>query len=336
MLDSLAPPAENGRVSDAVEAEEHGARRVLKIPTLLLGTERLGSVLPAGLAPASDAETFRVLDELVAAGLEGLDLAASYQLGGTERLIGDWLGSRRNRSGLFLLSKGGHPYPIVRPNRLGTADVSADLHDSLRRLRTEHIDLYLLHRDHPAADLEKLVMLFSDHQRQGKIGAWGVSNWHHDRILELQRVARGVGAPGPLASSPQFSLAEWSTPPWKGCVSISGGGQKQARAFYERSQMPVLAYSALGRGFFSQQPKSAIQPAYINSANDGKKKRVDELASRWGKKPAQIAMAYLLHQPFPVHPVVAMSSAAHYRENWEATGLSLSPEDCRWLETGVR
>jgi aryl-alcohol dehydrogenase-like predicted oxidoreductase len=303
-------------------------------PELFLGTERLGSVLPSGLGPTNGAETFRMLDELVWAGCKGLDLAASYQLGGTERLIGEWLSSRRNRGELFLVSKGGHPYPVVRPNRLGSADISSDLHDSLRRLRTERIDLYLLHRDHPAAALDQLVITLGAHQSEGKIGAWGLSNWHHDRILEIQRVAQALGLPGPAASSPQFSLAEWSTPPWKGCVSISGSAQKQARKFHERSQLPVLAYSALGRGFFAEQPRATLQPTYLNAANEAKKKRVAELAARLGKSPAQVAIAYLCRQPFPVHPIIAVSSAAHYRQNLEATRLALSPDEMRWLELG--
>lgn len=316
------------------ESPSRAGTAALSIPRLLIGTERLGSVLPGGIGPANDYETFRVLDELLAAGAEALDTAASYQLGGSERLLGDWLVSRRVRDNLFIVSKGGHPYPIVRPNRLGIDDIAGDLHASLKRLRTDRLDLYLLHRDHPAANLEKLALALDEHRRLGKIGAWGVSNWQHDRILAFERTAASLGVPGPCVSSPHFSLAEWSTPPWKGCVSIAGASQKVAREFYARSGMPVLAYSALGRGFFSSAPKSSLQPAYLHASNYAKKLRAVELAERLNVQPTQIALAYLFHQPFPVHPIIAVGSAMHFRTNQEAADIHLSPEDCRWLEHG--
>lgn len=304
----------------------------MKLPELLLGTERLGSVLPQASSSASETETFRLLDEFLELGLRGFDLAASYQLGGTERLFGHWLSSRKNRERVYLVSKGGHPYPIVRPNRLHPADLTADLHDSLRRLRTEHIDLYLLHRDHPAANLEAIVRTLDEHRRAGKIGAWGVSNWHHDRILQLQNVAQRLAVPGVSVSSPQFSLAEWSSPPWKGCLSISGNAQRIAREFYQRTQLPVLAYSALGRGFFSETPEGRKE-SYLHVANEAKRSRAEALARNRGVTPAQIAIAYLKSQPFPVSPVVSARSASHLKLNLEAAlELRLTEADLALLE----
>src|SRR5215470_8999049 len=124
------------------------------LPSVVVGTARLGSVFPEPLAGRSRREReLRTLDALVDAGCTAFDLAASYQLGGTERLFGRWIASRRHRDRLFLIGKGGHPYPLVRPNRLGPAALQADLHASLRRLGVERIDLYLLHRDFPGAPL---------------------------------------------------------------------------------------------------------------------------------------------------------------------------------------
>ena len=94
---------------------------MLPIPRVVVGTARLGSVLPAPLTRKSTAEVFRTLDALVEAGCSAFDLAASYQLGGTERLVGHWLASRGLRQKLFLVGKGGHPYPGLRPNRLTPA-----------------------------------------------------------------------------------------------------------------------------------------------------------------------------------------------------------------------
>lgn len=308
------------------------------LPRLLAGTERLGSVfsrsVPArGAQTKSDRETFALLDALLEAGATGFDTAASYQLGGSESALGNWLTARGLHDRVFLVTKGGHPYPLVRPNRLTVADVTRDLHDSLRRLRTDSVDLFLLHRDHPDASLESLVQALAALERAGKFRAWGVSNWHHERILLLLRTASALGLPGPRVSSPQFSLAEWTTPPWKGCISISGSAARVAREFYVRTQMPVLAYSALGRGFFARGSRES-QPAYRSETNEAKRRRLYELAERKGLDPISLALAYLARQEFPVHPVVSVSSGAHFAANLAALDIELSAEERSFLETG--
>jgi aryl-alcohol dehydrogenase-like predicted oxidoreductase len=309
-----------------------------EIPRVILGTSRLGSVFPDWLTPGSvEAGAFRILDEALAVGCSALDIAASYQVGGTERVIGKWMRERRNRDALYLISKGGHPIPVIRPNRLSPEDITADLHASLRRLRTDRLDLYLLHRDHPDAALESLLQVLSDHQRSGKIRAWGVSNWGHSRIEELDSLAGRSKVPGVVASSPHYSLVEWERVPWKGCVSIAGEANRAAREYYTRSQMPVLAYSPLGRGFLSRSGDPGHQrrdPIYGSAKNVAKKQRADILAHRRGVSTAEVALAYLFSQPFPVYAIVGASSAAHLEKCLGATRLRLEQDELHWLETG--
>lgn len=196
---------------------------------LIIGTSHLGSVIGT---PRSE---FSFLDSVLEAGFSAFDLAASYQLGGTERLFGAWIREKKNRKRLFLISKGGHPYPVIAPNRLTPKALWADIEASLRRLKTDYLDLYLLHRDHPQADLPSLAEFLLRAQESGKIKAFGVSNWHHTRIEQL-----GLDI---AASSPHFSLHTWKKPPFQGCVSIAG--DQAALAFYTRTQIPVLAWSPL-------------------------------------------------------------------------------------------
>lgn len=309
-----------------------------KLPALFLGTERFGNVLPGhGLGSAtSDRELVRFLDEAVGLGapgsaVVGIDTAASYQIGGTERFLGRWLRQSSQRARVFLSSKGGHPVPLLRPNRLGVSDLTSDLEDSLKRLGTDYLDLYLLHRDHPDADLEAIVDWMTQKLKRGVVRRWGVSNWHHERVHQLERVATRMNAEPPTVSSPQFSLSSWSKPLWKGCVSISGPEERSARAFYERSQIAVVAYSALGRGLFSDGG-GAVE--FDHGVNHGRRDRARELAKRLELTPAQVALAYLTSQPFPVHPVIATRSSSHLAQNLAAVSVRLSPSDCRWLEDG--
>jgi aryl-alcohol dehydrogenase-like predicted oxidoreductase len=308
------------------------------IPRVILGTAGLGSVAPDALIPAASRERdLRYLDAMFEAGCTAFDLAASYHLGGTERTVGNWIASRRNRDRLFLITKGGHPYPVVQPNRLTPKALTDDLHASLRRLRTERVDLYLLHRDDPGCALEPILELMISFQRAGQIGAWGVSNWSHERVRALDALARGAGLPNLslAASSPQFSLVDWTTPPWKGCVSISGEANRDARAFYASAQLPVLAWSPLGGGFFaSASPDRADTGPYATAANVARRARAEELARKYEVTLPQMALAYLFSQPFPVFAIVAASTAEKMRGNLAVATLRLPKNEVRWLESG--
>jgi aryl-alcohol dehydrogenase-like predicted oxidoreductase len=307
------------------------------LPRVILGTANLGSILPDAFVTATDRErAFRYLDEMLEAGCSAFDTAASYQIGGTERLIGGWMSSRKNRGRLFLITKGCHPYPVVQPNRLTPKALEGDLKDSLRRLRIERADLYLLHRDALDSPLEPIVESLATLQRRGQIGAWGVSNWSHDRIQKISGLARAAGLSPPAASSPHFSLAEWtSAAPWKGSVSIAGDAGRDARAFHRLTQLPVLAWSPLGRGFFSGGAEQRADPrAYGSPSNVARRHRAEALARKYEVTLAQIALAYLFNQPFPVLAIVATGTAAKMRTNLEATRLRLPESEVRWLESG--
>jgi aryl-alcohol dehydrogenase-like predicted oxidoreductase len=301
------------------------------IPRIVVGTSSLGSVLPEPLASSrAREETFAYLDRLVAMGCKAFDLAASYQIGGTERLFGAWMESRKNRDELFLVGKGCHPLPVVEPHRLTARALEDDLHASLRRLRTDAFDLYLLHRDDASAALEPVVRALLRAREQGKIRAWGVSNFAHDRVRTITELAKSAGLGPPEASSPHFSLFDWTRPPFSGCVSIAGDAGRAARDFYTSSSLRVLAWQPLGAGFAAARPSRA----YASAANRERLGRAERLARARGATVAQIALAYLFHQPFEVHAVVASRNVDNMRKNVEAEKLELSGDELRWLESG--
>jgi aryl-alcohol dehydrogenase-like predicted oxidoreductase len=305
-------------------------------PRVILGTSNVGQVAPDALVSAAERErTLRYLDGMLEAGCSAFDIAASYQLGGTERIIGHWLASRRNRDRVYLITKGGHPYPIVQPRRVTPKALRADLDDSLRRLQTDHIDLYLLHRDDPGSELEPILEAMVSFQEAGHVRAWGVSNWTHERIKDLSALARAGGLPPIAASSPHFSLAEWSRVPWKGCVSIAGEANRNARAFYASAQLPVLAWSPLGHGFFATSAGGTKDdPTYAAPANFARRQRAEKLARKYEVTVANIALAYLFSQPFPVFAIVAARTADKMKNNIAATTLRLPKTEVRWLESG--
>ncbi len=293
------------------------------VPRIVVGTSSIGSVLWS----REDVSAFRYLDGVLDAGCTTFDLAASYQLGGTERLFGAWMASRRNRERVFVITKGGHPVPILAPHRLTARAITDDLHASLARLRTDHVDLYLLHKDDATARLEPVVEALVRFHREGKILAWGVSNFTHERVREIDALGRAADLPI-AASSPHFSLFPWVREPYAASVSIAGPRNRDARAFYEKSRIPVFAWSPLGAGFAADRKSRA----YDSAENRARLRRASAIADAHGASASQIALAYVLSQPFVTRAVVASHTVERMRENILAAAIVLTEEETRWLD----
>jgi aryl-alcohol dehydrogenase-like predicted oxidoreductase len=95
----------------------------------------------------------------------------------------------------------------------------------------------------------------------------------------------------------------------------------------------VLAWSPLGRGFFSERSGAGTDHTYACAANVARRQRAGELGRKYGATAAQIALAYVLCQPFPTHGVVS-SSVENMRRNLEARTLHLTASELQWLESG--
>ena len=283
------------------------------------------------------------LDGIRALGCNGFDTAPVYGNGKAERALGAWMDRRGNRSDVFILSKGGHPN-ADRRRRVTVFDVASDLFDSLARLRTDYIDLYMLHRDDPEVPVGPLVEALNEHVSEGRIRAFGGSNWSVDRIREANLYAREHGLMPFVASSPNFSLAVRVNEIWEGCLSISGHRGAGERAWYRESQMPVFSWSSLAQGFFSglltreninemaNEMTQGCAHVYGYEENFARLERATELASERGKTVAQIALAYLFNQPLNVYTVSGSRSVEEGRLNREAMEIRLTQEELDWLD----
>ena len=107
----------------------------------------LGSMV---FSPHQEMTGETLLDEFFAADGNAIDTAHAYGGGDSERVIGAWMETHNNRAEVFLIDKGAHPTPQVPRPRLNPQEIKCDLEESLDRLQTDYIDLYLLHRDESA------------------------------------------------------------------------------------------------------------------------------------------------------------------------------------------
>jgi aryl-alcohol dehydrogenase-like predicted oxidoreductase len=284
---------------------------------------------------------FEFLDAVFEHGCNTFDTAHVYGGGDCERVLGHWMQERENREQIVVLAKGAH-FNQDR-NRVTPFDITSDLHDSLARLKTDYVDLYLLHRDDPAVDVGPIVEVLNEHQRAGKVHAFGGSNWSHERIAAANAYAEAHGLVEFTASSPQFSLAGQVDPPWPGCISIGGREGAPARAWYVEHAMPVLCWSSLARGFLSGQfTRQEIESMAIDGEemfvrchrNVDNLERLDRAAALGREKGTgvpQIALAYLLHQEVEAFPLVGSQNAEEFRANAEACEVTLTPEELAWL-----
>jgi aryl-alcohol dehydrogenase-like predicted oxidoreductase len=183
-----------------------------KIPGINKSVSRViqgGTMLGSDL---DEVQSFALLDEIYELGCNTIDTAHVYSGGDSERIIGRWTQERGLRDEIVIITKGAAHSKDRR--RLTPFDITSDLHDSLARLNTDYIDLYLLHRDDPHIAVEPIMDTLHEHLRAGRIHAFGTSNWSHQRIEAANVYARSNGREPIVASSPQFSLADSLAEPW--------------------------------------------------------------------------------------------------------------------------
>jgi aryl-alcohol dehydrogenase-like predicted oxidoreductase len=288
--------------------------------------------------------SFALLDEVFELGGNAFDTAHQYGGGDSERTFGRWVRERGVRDEVFVIGKGAHHNADRR--RVTPFDITADLFDSLARFGFDHVDLYLLHRDDPSVPVGPIVEVLNEHLSEGRIGAFGGSNWTPERLREANDYAEKNGLAPFVASSPNLSLAEQAVEPWPGCVSISGEAGREAREWYARERMPLFTWSSLAGGFFSGRFSRdnldsfegeldlLCVKTYCHEENFRRLDRARVLADERGLSLPQIALAYVLEVPLETFALVGSGTGEEFRMNAAACDVRLTPEEVAWLESG--
>ena len=295
------------------------------------------------LSTAEEEYSFDLLDQVYEAGINTFDSGHLYGGGDCERTLGRWIVDRGLRDEVVILTKCCHMN--ADRERVTPYDISSDLHDSLARLRTEHIDLYLLHRDDIRVPVRPIVDRLNHYISAGNLGVIGGSNWTHERIERANLYAATSGQQPFTVSSPNFSLAEQAEPPWRGCISISGKDGAEARSWYQENQMPLFTWSSIANGFFSGRvnrenydglveqglfDESAVR-AYCTDENFERLARVGQLAEEKELSIPQVALAYVLGQPLNIYALVGARNGDEIRANLQALQTELSTDEMAWL-----
>lgn len=290
------------------------------------------------------ASSVELLDAVYALGCNTFDTAHVYGQGDNERTFGRWVNDRGLREQIVIIGKGAHHNQDRQ--RVTPFDISADIHDSLARLHTDYIDLYLLHRDNPAVPVGPIVDVLNEHLAAGRIKAFGGSNWSQARVQAANEYAAAHGLVPFAAASPHFSLAIQVKEPWENCISLTGDASAAARQYYRDTQMPLFTWSSLAGGFFSGRfrpdnldtfteylDKLCVQ-SYCYEENFARYARAEAMAEKRGVSVPQLALAYVLNQPWNVFTLVGCANGTEFAVNAAALDVHLSEQELAWLEQG--
>ena len=320
------------------------------ISKLVFGTAtpKLFAAVANEAGAAEKKAAFELLDEVYKEGVNTFDCAAHYG----ERIMGEWMEERGIRENCVIITKCAHPNEYR--HRVTDFDILADAHDSLKKLRTDYIDIYMLHRDNDETPVSEIIDVMNRLLNEGKIKAFGASNWTHKRIEEANEYATEHNLAGFLVSSPNFGLAEQIADPWlcdahfgNGCVTISGSENTDAREWYAKNNMPVFAYSSLARGLFSglfksSEPEKAKEImdepgiiGYYSEKNIERLRRCECLAEEKGISVAQAALAWIYNQKFDVYALSSPVTKQQLDANIKAMEIELTDMEVKWLNLEV-
>lgn len=273
-----------------------------------------------------------LLDAFYEAGGNLFDTAFVYGAGITEKLFGDWQSSRGVRQESVIIGKGAHS-PLCRPEFIGQ-----QLTQSLDRLKTDHVDVYFMHRDNLDVPVGEFVDAMDAEVKAGRIrGPFGGSNWTRERFDEAIAYADRTGKQRPGALSNNFALSEMQDAIWPGCISSS---DDEWKAWLMARQIPNFAWSSQGRGFFTdragrdKQGDEELVRVWYSERNFARRDRTLELAHRLGKRPIHVALAFVLAQPFPSVPLIGPRTLGELDDSLEAFDIALTPEEVAWLDRG--
>lgn len=281
---------------------------------------------------------YRLLDLFVDNGFDAIDTADFYMptpmsregVGVSERIIGEWLaqgGGRRDK--IMLATKLGLEMREGGKGLSATYMVEA-VENSLRRLRTDRIDLYQAHRDDPDTPQEETLRAFDQLVRDGKVRVIGASNFSPERLSSALALSADKGLARYDCLQPHYNLAD--------------------RAEFEATlsrlcldqQVAVIPYFSLASGFLTGKYRSLTDIGsgarasavreYLNARGLRILAALDAVAAAHDATPAQVALAWLMHQPAVTAPIASATSVAQLEQIMGAVRLSLTVEQLGQLD----
>ncbi|MCC6239211.1 MAG: aldo/keto reductase [Phycisphaerales bacterium] len=270
-----------------------------------------------------------MFDDWFERGGNTFDTAYIYGGGRHELFLGQWIKTRGVRDQVTVITKGAHT-PFCNP-----ADLTRQLLTSLERLQFDHADIYIMHRDNPEVPVGEFVDVLNEHVKAGRIKTFGGSNWSIERFTAANEYARQKGLQPFSILNNNFSLARMVDPIWPGCVAAS---DPASRKWLTQSQTTLLSWSSQARGFFVPEISAPDKTddaervrCWYSDDNFRRQARAIELADKYKVLPINIALAYVLCQPFPTFALVGPRMLSETHTTLPGLDIQLSHEELKYL-----
>ncbi|PVM85751.1 aldo/keto reductase [Caulobacter radicis] len=287
---------------------------------------------------ADEATSFRLIDAFVDGGFDAIDTADVYSAwvpghegGESEAVIGRWLAAGGQRDRIKILTKVAK-WP-KRPG-LSAANIVAALEDSLRRLNTDHVDLYQSHEDDENTPLDETLEAFDRLVKAGKVRAIGASNFTPDRLEASLKTSADKGVVRYESIQPKFNLYDRD--------EVEGPLADLAA----REGIGIIPFYGLAAGFLTGKYRSEADlegkargrtvKGYLNDKGLRILAALDEAAQATSATPAQVALAWIVAHPAITAPIASATSVAQLEELLAGVRLTLSPEVIAALDAAGR
>jgi len=273
--------------------------------------------------------SFKLLDAFVDAGFNLIDTADSYSRwkegnhgGESETIIGNWMKQRGNRDKVIIATKVGSD--MGEGKSLKKNYIFKAVEDSLKRLQTDHIDLYQSHFDDLSTPVEETMDAYAELVKQGKVKAIGASNLSIERLKQSVEYSESKGLPRYETLQPLYNLYDRE------------GFEKELQPFSLQNNIGVINYYSLASGFLtgkyrsendlSKSARGGGVKKYLNDRGFKILQALDEVSQRYNSKPATVSVAWLMAQPAIAAPIASATNTEQLNDLIASANLKLDKE----------
>ncbi|HEY4085031.1 MAG TPA: aldo/keto reductase [Bryobacteraceae bacterium] len=300
----------------------------LSVPAIMLGGNVFGWTL-------NEADSFLILDAAFDAGLNFIDTADIYSTwvpgnkgGESETIIGKWFARSGKRNQVTIATKVGMDMGGGKKG-LAAKYMEQEVEDSLRRLQTDHIDLYQSHEDDASVPLEETMGAFDAMVKKGKVRFIGASNFSGARLREAMETAKRASLASYQTLQPHYNMMDRS------------GYESDLAPVVAEYNLAVIPYFSLASGFLTgkyrgaadlnKSPRGGGMSKYLNDRGHRVLDALDAAAKEYNSSQASVALAWLLAQPNIAAPISSATKVEHIKDLVAASELKLGPESVQKL-----
>lgn len=313
----------------AMDKKQLGQAHINIVP-LIFGGNVFGWTL-------DEQSSFGILNDFIDKGFNAIDTSNNYSHwvegnkgGESEAIIGNWLQQRGGRDKVILMTKVGGRFGYDSKPNLKGAYIKDQVEESLRRLKTDYIDLYQTHYDDEQTAIEETLRAYEDLIQAGKVRYIGASNISPERLVESLDIAAEKNLPPYISLQPEYNLFD------------RGKFENLYQKLAIEKQIAVIPYYSLASGFLSGKYQSdddfvksargkGIKEKYWNDRGRRIVATQKELAEHYKVSSSAIALAWLLAQPSITAPIASATKLEHMDDFVDAMYIKLAQEDIKKL-----